>query len=874
MMEESNTEIPLQSIDEKIALIHDNCRRGSHGYTVAVKECAAIIEQVMKMLIQRHLHQLSEQAHLNFLKVQQGLGKGTKTYRNFTMGELSRLIREAEFFEELSKAIGADVDAVQRMDVNKLLTFRNKATHNDHQASAEEANLVYSVMAVYLKLLGIECPPMPALRLDGVKHNLKIERGLFVGREEEIEQIHAFLEEKCLVTLTGSGGCGKTTLMTHVARQMLDDFPDGVWLIELVSLTTAEAISKEILKVLKVREKSDAEPLDVLLNHLRTQKLLLLLDNCEHLVKPVTRLISRILNECQDVKLLATTRIATGIKWGQQLEILPFATLDMENLPLLENALDNASLRLFQYSKSQQMPGFQITEDNLETVAYLCNRLCGIPLAIELAACMRSPLKTLADNMEAKWKTAPDDIDEAEERHDTMQQCILWSHNMLRSEEQVLFRRLSLFAGGWTLELCKSVCVLQDLEEDRIYDILNALSMSSLILNDEQTERYRFLEPILAFAERQLELSGEKNEIKERFKASLLPMLEIEDFTHIGSADGAKVQRALDETTNVEKLVALDVKNNQLNAFDIELSAIIYRYAEGTFRVMRKRLNPFKLVEGRMSAPKQLKYYTAMAVISFMESNYEEVIEHAEKGLTAATLCGNRKYMALAHSGVGCSSAFIGNPDAEMRVRRGLEIAEEIEDSWAIAFAQMCRGSWMWEVQGNEFALPAFEIALANFQKCQDTNMMALTLNSLAHVTRQTGEVQKAALYYQKSLSLCFGGKLKSPRGIVGCIMGAGGIAFSLGRYGQATEFWSSSEKQYAKQGAKLLPPIQKDFDREMTEIKQRLGKSHEAFCNYGARLSLNDAASLAQRFFDEVALTADEAQANSFGSALDSRAG
>ena len=485
--------------------------------------------------------------------------------------------------------------------------------------------------------------------------NLAARRDCFIGREEEAEEIQAHLDTEWLITLTGTGGCGKTTLMREVGRNILksgmEEFPDGVWFVNLIPIrqdADKEALAKRILKTLGLRQVSEISAYEALLNYLQDKRMLLLLDNCEHVQRYVCPLIARIGDECSKVKMLVTTREAHGSKWGRQIKVLPFVSLDPECLPELDIALQNEAVRLFQHSRQKVHAGFQISEADLVPIAQICRLLSGIPLAIELVACKSGRLEALATSLKTHWEEIFDEPEDAEERHETINHCILWSYDRLRPKEQRLLRRLALFAGGWTLEMCQEVCATHDLEKEEVVELLSRLRASSMIVLDEQIDRYHFLEPVRGFTEQQLKSSEEKEEILKRFEAWLKPMIEMEDFRVIGSADDNKVHRALAEAANTEKFVEERAKNSEFSAFDVELHSIIYRYAEGAFRVVRKRLNIFDKIVEKYPCEKQMRYHLTMGAVCFAESNYAEVLVHSDKGLNAATSLATKAHGACA----------------------------------------------------------------------------------------------------------------------------------------------------------------------------------------------------------------------------------
>ena len=353
------------------------------------------------------------------------------------------------------------------------------------------------------------------------KHNLPIQLTRFFGREQEIEKVKNILAEDRLVTLTGSGGVGKTRLSLEVANGVLPDFADGVWLVELDSLADPELVPKQVAMALEVLEQPNVPMIDSVSNFLRKRQVLLVLDNCEHLLDGCSHLADALLHASPGVKILATSREPLGVQGEAVFQVpsLPFPEL---NQALSIESLDSyASVRLFHDRARLALRDFQLTPENAPALAQICQRLDGIPLALELVAARLNVLtvKQLAVYLDDAFRLLTGGSRLAVPRHQTLRATIDWSYNLLSDPERLLFRRLAVFAGGWTLEAAEAVCGGDGLNAENMLDLLASLVAKSMVIVDRQDEpRYRLLETMRQYAREELLNSGESTQLFNRHR--------------------------------------------------------------------------------------------------------------------------------------------------------------------------------------------------------------------------------------------------------------------------------------------------------------------------------------------------------------------
>jgi predicted ATPase/class 3 adenylate cyclase len=348
--------------------------------------------------------------------------------------------------------------------------------------------------------------------------NLPLPVSSFVGRVRELEQTAAALGQARVVSLTGPGGVGKTRLALHAAAQAAGRFADGAWLCELAPIRDTAGVDDAVAALFSVIARVGQGTRETLAEFLRTKELLLVLDNCEHLLLGVAALAGVLQRSCPRLVILATGREALGID-GERLVPVPSLGVPGANADLAV-IRDAEAVRLFADRAAAVKPGFQVTAENAAAVATVVRRLDGIPLAIELAAA-RVPAMTpaeLARRLERSFTVLADGPRGAEARHQTLRATIDWSFKLLTEREQALLGRLAVFAGGCTLEAGEAVCGAEGIESEAVFGLLASLVAQSLVVAEEKGDetRYRLLETIRQYGEERLDQAGEADRWRAR----------------------------------------------------------------------------------------------------------------------------------------------------------------------------------------------------------------------------------------------------------------------------------------------------------------------------------------------------------------------
>ena len=382
-----------------------------------------------------------------------------------------------------------------------------------------------------LGLLGTPLPTASPKPSPNPKHNLPLQVTRFFGRETEIAQLQERLGEYRLVTLTGSGGVGKSRLSLQVAEAMLDDFADGVWFVGLAPLTDPELVPQQVAASLGLRDEPGRPILDSLTDFLRPRQVLLVLDNCEHLLDACARLAEALLHVCPRLKILASSREPLSVAGEAVFAVpsLPFPDSGQALSP--EQLNDYAAVRLFVDRAHLVLPDYRVAAHNAASVARICQRLDGIPLALELAAARLRLLntETLTAQLDDVFRVLTSGSRTALPRHQTLRATVEWSYQLLSEAERLLLQRLSVFAGGCTLEAAEAVCSGDGLEASEIMDRLAALVDKSMVIAERQPgeeARYRLLEMVRQYAQEKLEAARERAGLHTRHRDYFLAFTE------------------------------------------------------------------------------------------------------------------------------------------------------------------------------------------------------------------------------------------------------------------------------------------------------------------------------------------------------------
>lgn len=432
--------------------------------------------------------------------------------------------------------------------------------------------------------------------LNNSSTNLPAQTTSFIGREQEISEIKKLLTTTRLLTLTGPGGAGKTRLSLQVAADMQDQFSDGIWFIELAPLSDPALVPQAVAQAMNFPEEGGRSLIQTLIANIGSRKILLMLDNCEHLLHACAELSSALLRSCSNIKILTSSREGMSIAGETLYRIPPLSRPDLSRQLTPQTLLQYEAVKLFVERASAVAPAFNVTRQNAPALAQVCHRLDGIPLAIELAAARVRALsiEAIATRLDDRFRLLTGGSRTALPRQQTLRALIDWSYDLLNDQEKTLLRRLSVFAGGWSLEAAEAVCAGNPVEEWELLDFLTSLVDKSLVIYEETegTARYRLLETVRQYSRDRLAEFDETGNTKRLFRTFFLKLAE-EAMPQLQGPDAATWLNSL-QTENDNLRAAFDDCIAALDGGEqsLRLSASLMRFWEirGYFAEGRERL--------------------------------------------------------------------------------------------------------------------------------------------------------------------------------------------------------------------------------------------------------------------------------------------
>ena len=560
-----------------------------------------------------------------------------------------------------------------------------------------------------LCVAGLPADFPPLLSVDAFRNNLPAQLTSFVGRDRELSEIKTLLTPARLLTVTGPGGTGKTRLSLQLAAEVLHEFADGVWLVELAPLADPTLVTQTVAGTLGVREEPGRTILDLLLDYLRAKHLLLILDNCEHLVEAAAQLTHTLLSACPHLKILASSREALGVP-GETAYRLPSLSLPDAQAASLDSLLQNDCVRLFVERAMAAYPPFRLQEKNAFAIADICTRLDGIPLAIELAAARTkvfSP-EQIDARLDDRFRLLTGGSRTALPRQQTLRALIDWSYDLLSEAESVLLRRLSVFAGGWSFEAAQTVC--GDGSETGVLDVLTHLIDKSLVAVDDQAEaeqgRYRLLETIRQYARDKLFESGESASVRDRHLGYFVRFAEEAEPNLRGPDQPVWLHRVATEHDNLRTALAwsLEVSKSE-SALRLAGAAVWFWWIHGDWSEGQKWLDDALTlgereqsrraeaagagyVPSRAQLAQRAKVLYGAGLTHFLSGigQLDAARTEIEESLRLWRSLEDNWWIAVVLKDAGQLHMMKGEvQEARARLEEGVALARGVEDKWALA---------------------------------------------------------------------------------------------------------------------------------------------------------------------------------------------
>lgn len=613
--------------------------------------------------------------------------------------------------------------------------------------------------------LPAEFPPLKSL--DAYPNNLPQQLTSFIGREREITEAKRLLSAARLLTLIGAGGCGKTRLSLQVAADVLDQYPDGAWLVELAPISDPALVPQTVASVLGQREQAEQTILQTLTGHLKPKSLLLVLDNCEHLLAAAADLADGLLQNCPSLHVLATSREALGVAGEQRYPVPPLSLPDPKKLPPLEALPQYEAVTLFIERARLVQPAFAVTNANAPAVAQVCHRLDGLPLALEMAAArvrLLTPEQIMA-RLDDRFRLLTGGSRRSLPRQKTLQATIDWSYDLLDGREQAVLRRLSVFAGGWSLEATEAVCADESVAQGDIFDVLASLVDKSLVRSDPQEAevRYLMLETVCQYTADRLKESGETEAVRARHRDWYMALAEEAELQLTGPQQSIWLSRLEMEHDNLRAALTFSEGQSESVEAGLRLSGALRQFwvihghfTEGRHRLGRA-LEQTRLRHGAGVAfpVAQAKALLAAGILAHYQDEQETAGKLTAGSLTIYRQLGDQKGVADALHGLGNVAFYQDDYQAAQRLaEESLTIKRRLDDQHGIAGSLNNLGQ-VADQQGDYAAARKLWLeSLMIYRQLGDQKGIALSLSNLGEAACALGDYKAAREYSVESLTI------------------------------------------------------------------------------------------------------------------------
>jgi predicted ATPase/DNA-binding XRE family transcriptional regulator len=666
-----------------------------------------------------------------------------------------------------------------------------------------------------------------------------------VGRERELGDLSQWLLDNRLVTLTGPGGVGKTRLALEVARSATKE----TVFVDLASLQRAAIVAETVATALGIIASTGDDLLASMARALAGRNVLLVLDNCEHVVGACAELAERLLPECPTLQILATSRERFGIAGEAVWPVAPLEVSDPSERLSPEMLEGVPSARLFiERARLSGLPDFGVTQSNASRVAEICYRLEGIPLALELAAARVHILGVveLAGRLDESLTLLSIGMRVGSARHPTLRATLDWSYNLLSESERTLFERLAVFAGGWTLEAAEEVCAAADITPDAILDLLGQLIDRSMVTVDSdppQPTRFRLLEPIRQYALERLLDRDDASDVRRRHSAWFGALAEYADLELWGPDQVVWLERMAAELGNLRAALEWSATGAGDAEMGLRLASALWWFWSRAGHVKEGYAYLSRMLE-LYQEPTAFRAWGLLAAsnVAWWFGDLVPVRSYAEQGLKLATLLGHARTLVMTNIGIAsCALAERDFASAERYVEQALLHGDEISDPVGVYIALLTLGQAK-RFQGRfAHAERLFEDALVLIRAHGDHAGIGAGLYGLAQVALARGDHDRARALQLKSLAIRQ--SVGDVIGVTQCLDHFAMAATGAGALVQAARLFGAAEALRVPTGGGAFLMVIADQERAVAAAREGLGDADfDAAWTAGSRMSMAEA--------------------------------
>ena len=646
-----------------------------------------------------------------------------------------------------------------------------------------------------------------------------------------------------LLTLSGVGGSGKTRLALEVARDLVEAYPNGVWLVRLAPLSEGELVPKAVAEALGVPERPQEPLTNTLADVLRDRQLVLILDNCEHLLEAVARLVDKLLDSCPRLRILATSREGLGVEGEVRWLVPPLSMPETQGTPSSEELESCESVRLFVERARGRDPS--LSPKNAVAVADICRRLEGIPLAIELAAARVGTLSVeqIAERLTDSLKLLRSGSKTQMAKQRTLRGALDWSYELLSEDEKKLFERLSVFAGGWTLEAAEVVGVGGSIEEGEVLDVLSGLVDKSLVVargSDEGGVRYRMLEPVRQYALEKLKDSGEAEAAKRAHADYFLALAEEAEPELFGPREAEFFDRLEVEHDNIRATLSWTIEQGETEtALRLAAALWMFWFARGYDGEGQRWLEQALTKDGQASVAARAKGLEALAWLADVREDMDRAEAAAEEGLRLSEEAGIKGSLAASLTNLlGDVAMTRGDYEqAKELLEDSLALYQKVGDRRFVPRVLAFLGNVSFEQEHYEQAKGLFEESLALGRELGEPTAIGMALMSLGYVFLLEGEQERARALLEEAEALS---RERRHKGVlINAIDNLGWAALLRGEHERAKSYYEESLALCEELGNEL---IASESMEGLARISASEGEAERAAKLFGAAEALREA--------------------------------
>ena len=682
--------------------------------------------------------------------------------------------------------------------------------------------------------------------------NLTTQLTRFIGRERELEETKARLLKARLLTISGAGGLGKTRLSIELAASVSDVFNAGVWFIELAGLSDRSLVPHAVATVVGLRESAN-EALEVTLSrHLGSLRALIVLDNCEHLVEGCAQLVQVLLQRCPVLTVLATSREVLEVPGEVVWRLSPLALPEAERSDAVEELLRSEAVALFVDRATLADPSFRLDQQNAARVAGICSRLDGIPLALELAAARIAvmSLEDLASRLEDRFHALRGGSRTAAPRQQTLRATIDWSHELLTDVERALFRRLSVFAGGFGLEAAEAVCASADLDKDDIVDVLARLVDKSLVNSGDRSggrTRYRILETIREYATERLSQAGESSGIRRRHAEFYLRLAEEGERALRGAGQSEWLRRLDQELDNFRAALAWAEEEDPGLGLRLAADLVGYWFTRGVVREGRDCLDRF-LAACAVDTPGRLKAMNGAGLLASVQGEIDDArrllqqsIELSEAGQDLQSLATGLSYLGRLEAVGSIGSGVSGREHLQRAISLSREVGDRPGEGFSLGYLGYIEYYAFGDlVRGAELLRQSVDLLVELGDRLTSLRLRL----GLGLIALEKGDVAEARRRWSEALALS--SELRDTWTIGLYLECFSALAAHESQAERAMTLTGAAEMVRSRYAVACPPPLRAKIEQWVAPVRDELGTRSEEALARGRSMSLDAAIAFA----------------------------